>query len=265
MRNFSRIALLTICSLLITFTVPAQYQPDGLRAPLGSTLRPDALAAHAKGKTNHIAAHQLQYIGIPRDEFEFYAASQRNSQWCWAASIQMVLNYYGISIEQEQIVARTYGTDPYGRLPNWGGSFEDITSNLNNWSIDNNGDPYIVKASVLAGAPTPVHLLDELEKKHPVIIAYASSPASGHAVVITAASYTPSPYGPIIQSLIVRDPLQTGGRAEYPGASLAQYIQSHWYIRVEKGRNPGGNKGHTCDQSLGAPFRSGELSLSSTI
>ena len=239
MRSLNRIALLIICLLLITLTILAQYQPNRVKPSLRSTL---LLDVPAKGTENYILAQQPLYVGIPRNEFEFSAASQLNSQWCWAASIQMVLNYYGVSITQPQIVARTYGTDPYGRLPNWGGSFQAITANLNNWNVDNNGDPYIVRASVSAGAPTPVYLLRELEAKHPVIIGYASGPASAHAVVITAASYMPSPNGPIIQSLIVRDPwpseinVQNHGRVEYPGASLAQYIQAHWYIRVQKSK-----------------------------
>ena len=36
--------------------------------------------------------------GVPSDQFEFFAAAsqagrQRQSNWCWAASVQMVLNY----------------------------------------------------------------------------------------------------------------------------------------------------------------------------
>lgn len=173
---------------------------------------------------------------------EYFASDQRNSQWCWAASIQMVFNYYGVDIQQEQIVARTYGVDPYGRLPNWGGNFQNITQNLNNWSVDNRGRPYVVTAMLGQGAPTPAILLGELSQGRPLIIAYATGPGSGHAVVVTGASYTPSPYGPIIQSLIVRDPwpspenVSNRGRVEYPGAILASKIQHYWYVYINRQR-----------------------------
>ena len=179
-----------------------------------------------------------QYVGIPSQQMNYFAASQQNSQWCWAASIQMVLNYYGINISQQQIVARTYGVAPNGQLPNWAGSFQAITANLNNWNVDNKGHPYTVMASLNWGAPTPAVLLQELSHGRPVIIGYRSGPNSGHAVVITAASYTPTPQGPIIQSVVVRDPwpspqnIQTRGRVEYPGAQIASVMQAYWYIRV---------------------------------
>lgn len=181
---------------------------------------------------------QPQYVGIPSAQMNFVAAAQKNSQWCWAASIQMVLNYYGVNISQEQIVARTYGVDSYGNLPNWAGTFQAITANLNNWNVDNFGRQYSVGASLNWGAPTPAILLQELSQGRPVIVGYKSGANSGHAVVITAVSYAQSPNGPIIQSIVVRDPwpspqnIQTAGRVEYPGSQLASLMQAYWYIRV---------------------------------
>ncbi len=182
---------------------------------------------------------QPQYVGIPSAQMNFVAAAQNNSQWCWAASIQMVLNYYGVSISQEQIVARTYGVDPYGNLPNWAGSFQAITANLNNWNVDNFGNHYSVMASLNWGAPSPAVLLQELSQGRPVIVGYSSGPSTGHAVVITAASYIPSASGPIIQSVVARDPwpspqnIQTAGRVEYPGAQFGSLMQAYWYVRVQ--------------------------------
>ena len=186
-------------------------------------------------------ASAQQYVGIPREAMEYVTSDQHNSQWCWAASIQMILNYYKVDIAQEQIVARTFGLDPYGRLPDWGGDFKAITANLNNWNIDNRGRPYIVSAKLGRGAPTPAILIEELSKRRPVMVGYATGPNSRHAVVITGASFSPSPQGPIIHSLIVRDPEPTRqnfrkrGRIEYPGEFLAQRMEHFWYIRV-KGR-----------------------------
>lgn len=182
---------------------------------------------------------QPTYVGISSNNFNYFASSQRNSNWCWAASLQMIFNYYGVNITQEQIVARSYGIDPYGQLPNWVGSFQVITANLNNWSVDNNGRNYAVSATLHWGAPTPAILVQELTAQRPVLISYKSGPNTGHAVVITAVSYTPSANGPIIQSIVVRDPwpseqnINTNGRIEYPGQEIANLIQTHWYIRVQ--------------------------------
>lgn len=93
-------------------------------------------------------SQQATYVGIPSEKFNFFVSSQRNSNWCWAASLQMIFNYYNVNITQEQIVERSYGTDPNGELPNWTGNFQVITSNLNNWNVDNEGRQYAVSASL---------------------------------------------------------------------------------------------------------------------
>src|SRR5690606_1346325 len=51
------------------------------------------------------------YVGVPTSDFSAIATfgKQRNTNWCWAACIQMVLNYYNIPVAQEQIVKRTLG------------------------------------------------------------------------------------------------------------------------------------------------------------
>ena len=182
---------------------------------------------------------QERYIGIPPARMDYFAAGQRQSQWCWAASIQMVLNYYGVAISQEQIVARTYGMDPFGRPPNRAGSLQLITANLNNWNIDNQGRLYTVTASLRMEAPTPTILIQELSQQKPIIVVYSSGPNSSHAVVVTAARFISSPQGAIILSLVVRDPwpseqnISNLGRIEHPGRNLASLIQAHWYIQVQ--------------------------------
>jgi len=181
---------------------------------------------------------QAQYVGIPKVEFDAVYAEQENSEWCWAASIQMILNYYGINISQAEIVARSYGVSPTGDLPDWSGSWDVITANLNNWSIDDNGTHYVVSAAMGTGPPPPALLVSELSSQRPVLVAYMSSPQTGHAVVATAVSYAPSMMGPIVASIIVRDPwpspanIAFEGHVEYPGSVLARDITAYWIIRV---------------------------------
>ena len=186
----------------------------------------------------------VQQVGIPSGEMDFVAAAQQNSQWCWAAAIQMVLGFHGVAITQQQIVARTYGTDWWGNLPDWAGSFEAITANLNNWSIDNYGQHYAVAATMYWGAPAPDVLIDELWNRRPVIIGYRSGPSSGHAVVVTAATYSQTMLGTTIHSIVVRDPWPSAanvynrGRTEYDGATLARATSAHWFISVARSLPP---------------------------
>jgi hypothetical protein len=183
------------------------------------------------------------YVGITADKFNYFASTQRNSEWCWAASIQMMFNYYGIDISQEQIVARSFNKDQNEKLPNVTGDLKVITENLNNWSIDNQGKAYQVNAKLHYGPPTPTYLVKELANERPVMIGYQTGPNTGHAVLITACSYIPTKNGPQIRSVIVRDPWPSpenkasAGRIEYWGHSIAKLIQTHWYVRVNSDPN----------------------------
>lgn len=182
-------------------------------------------------------AQKIYYVGIPGAKLNYVVANQEKTQWCWAASIQMVLNYYHVNITQRQIVERTYGKNRHGELPDWAANMQTIHSNLNNWSVDNNGKTYIVNAQFGAGAPEPFFLIQELSSHRPVIIGYESD-FGGHAVVVTALSYYKTPMGPVIRSIIVRDPLPANceqgkkGRIEYEASSLVDRIIGHWFIRV---------------------------------
>ncbi len=182
-------------------------------------------------------AQKIFYVGIPGSKLNYVGSIQKKPQWCWAASIQMVLNYYNIAIKQEQIVERTYGREVNGQLPNWTASIGTIHMNLNNWSVDNTGKRYIVNAQFGYGAPEPIYLIEELRQQRPVIIGYQSN-SGGHAVVITALSYYESDYGPVISSIIVRDPYPeqncgaSNGRVEYDAETLVNRITAHWFVRV---------------------------------
>ncbi|MEO5917848.1 MAG: papain-like cysteine protease family protein [Luteolibacter sp.] len=180
-------------------------------------------------------------VGLSSNMMNFAAASQEGSQWCWAASIQMVFQRYGVNISQTRIVTRSYGTDQFGHPPNWPGSWQVITANLNNWNLDEvTGMPYQVACQFGQGAPPPTILINELANGCPVILAYRSSPTSGHAVVITGARYYPTPTGPNVVSVIVRDPwpspenIANRGRKEYEAAQFAQLMQGYWLVRVQR-------------------------------
>jgi hypothetical protein len=195
-------------------------------------LRKTAVAAIALPRVAPI------YVGIPREHFNGSYAEQESEHWCWAASIQMILDYYGVVITQEHIVARSFGLDPRGRLPDFSGSFQVITANLNLESFDLTGRRYQVQAKFGAGAPRPNMLLEELNAQFPMLLCYRNAANRGHVVVATGASYVPSPDGPSVESVVVRDPWPSPenrwslGRVEHSGLSLASRMTAHWQIRV---------------------------------
>ena len=188
------------------------------------------------GGVNFSSAQKIYYVGIPNAKMNYYASYQQKPQWCWAASIQMVLKYYGVNLSQKQIVRRTYG-QTNGELPDWAASIETIHKNLNHKGVDLDGRHYIVNAQVGMGAPDPMLLISELSHKRPIVIGYHAD-IGGHVVLITAVSYYESNRGPIIRTIVVRDPSPDTenhfmeGRVEFDGATLAKLIDAYWLVRV---------------------------------
>jgi hypothetical protein len=182
-------------------------------------------------------AQKVYYVGIPNSSMDYFASAQQKPQWCWAASIQMLMNYYHVDLDQYQIVKRTYGSNYSGELPNWAASIETIHLNLNHAGVDKRGNHYIVNAQAGFGPPEPMLLIRELSHKRPVIIGYQAN-FGGHVVLITAVSYYQTAVGPVIRSIIVRDPLPemnnrfNNGRIEYDAATLASRIDAYWFVRV---------------------------------
>lgn len=168
-------------------------------------------------------------IGFRTDEVNQFAAAQKGSQWCWAACIQMVLGSQGISVSQEDIVRRTYGCDPFGRLPDWSASDQTITANLNGWAHRVNGEQVKVRARQFIGAPPPDVIVNELSNRRPIILAYKTSPFSGHVVLCTAATVLQGPQGAVLNSVIVRDPMS--GRQEVQPFALNAVV-GYWVIDV---------------------------------
>jgi hypothetical protein len=176
-------------------------------------------------------------IGIPSATFNFVASAQETEVWCWAASVQMILNYYGLSVTQAEVVSRIFGGPAVTTA-----SDSVISAALNGWGFNKFGRPVTITSWGAPGPPNPAVLLNELSQGHPILLTFQSGPNSGHAVVITAASYFPTPQGPQIVRLIIRDPYPTSvnvqnlGRVDVGGPALGPFIatvRSHWLVRVQ--------------------------------
>lgn len=145
--------------------------------------------------------NQICTTGIPSAEMQMVYAAQRQSQWCWAASLEMIFRYYGMPIRQEQIVRETFGQEI--NLP---ARKEVILGNVNRTWIAR-GRHFRVSSDFTT--ITPDVAAWELMEKRPLIVG-----TMGHAMVLTAMTYQRAMNGagqPV--QVLVRDPWPgNGGR-----------------------------------------------------
>jgi hypothetical protein len=207
--------------------------------------------------TAFVSQAQVQYVGIP--SVTFTPAAQQQDEWCWAASIQMILNYYHIPISQQMVVDRVKG----GPIDQ-GGSDGDISTSLNGWAPGIDGSVKAVSSTTSAGPPPYLMLLQELSNQHPILLTFATGPNGGHAVVITGASYLRTPMGPTVNSIIIRDPwpspqnVATQGRVEIAGANLLSFlhkVRSYWIVSVSDAApvETSATDSHTVDHPVHSP------------
>lgn len=129
--------------------------------------------------------------GIPTREFEYMRAtsinqgSQIQSNWCWAACVQMVLNYHGLYVSQTNVVTRIYGS-PYVNAP---ANEQQILGALSGWAPDARGRYSGINA--LGGYTNVQEIINGLSGKWPLIIGMTNPNTNiGHAYVLTGIFYS---------------------------------------------------------------------------
>lgn len=131
---------------------------------------------------------------------------QYKDNWCWAACVQMVLDYYGLSVSQSRIVEQAYGDD-YDFTANK----YDIIDALNGWYV--NG--YTVRANYerYKNAKT---LIDAIANGSPLIIGLNERYTStGHAYVLTHIYFTKDYNGNMTPTrVVVINPAKSGDLEE---------------------------------------------------
>lgn len=170
--------------------------------------------------------------GIKSNEFAFFAARQNKPNWCWAACVQMVLNYHGLMVTQEAVLQRVFGaqidvpgqpqhilTALSGWAPNMGGGFSAIQAS-----------PYVFQGS---------QIVQDLAWKYPLIVGLKPRTGSGtgHAYVLTAVVYgvNPSNNEPIFQGVILRDPWPTSpSRQEMSWAEFQNRVMFWARVHVQR-------------------------------
>lgn len=139
--------------------------------------------------------------GVP--SITFKQAYQEKNEWCWAACISMVFDFYHHSVDQKRIVKETWGV-----VTDMPGAPAGILRDLNREWKDDNGKGFVCRGDMLS-----VNLntaIKDLQDGHPLIIG-----AIGHATVLTAVTCAVDTYTTkfAIQQVVVRDPWPgNGGR-----------------------------------------------------
>jgi len=143
-----------------------------------------------------VSTYLLELLSSPE-----FAGKQRSLNWCWAASIQMVLNYHGLHATQEGVVMRRFG-----QLIDRPGSELDMIDSLTGFAFYRDGRAARAEAS--SERPGDRELIEDLALGNPLIIGLKMPGLSvGHAFVVTSANYHYLPDGtPVIESLTLRDP-----------------------------------------------------------
>lgn len=160
-------------------------------------------------------------VGLRSPVADLFARQQPfQSQWCWAACIEMVAAYYGYELPQEKIVASIFG-GTYD-MPADAGIF---LAALNRPWQDMQGRRIMASCEVLYGAGQmaanrpDLMAIERLYGDMPIIIGTV-----GHAMVLSALEYVPAPGGndATVTGAMVRDPWP-----ESPGRR--QLSPQEWY------------------------------------
>ncbi len=148
------------------------------------------------GDSNNYVASVLS------DDFNFVFAEQNSSNWCWAACIEMVLNYQGLPVTQQDVVLKAYG-DLIDRPADC--SMTEFCAN--GWYYGGN--------TVYAESdynPTSFDFIDQLANEYPVIVGL-NMPGQqvGHAYVLTGVYFYKTNIGTdyekkVPYKVVLRDP-----------------------------------------------------------
>ena len=118
------------------------------------------------------------YFGIDIDKIKSIYTSQENASWCWAASIQVVLKYYGVDVSQKDIVSKIFS-----RYDN-----NKIDMSLDNATItdllNNKIKELDICATINSFANSKNKILCELHQNRPVLLSYLLNENIAHIVVV---------------------------------------------------------------------------------
>lgn len=164
----------------------------------------------------------LQTAQVSFQQLAQVVTQQQCEEWCWAACISMLFDFYGHPLTQAEIVQATYGNVIC--LP--AGSSTTIGRDLSRTYVDDRGVPFssqvVAAYDFLNGINTFDNrlIINELNTNNPML--YANTQ---HAMVMFAASYFATDAEPNIQSVQVVDPWPFSPR--FHPLSPAEMVPAH--------------------------------------
>lgn len=166
-------------------------------------------------------------VGIPTSQFNFVAATQAQTEWCWAASVQMILNWYNVPVKQSDVVNRIYH-----RAVDAAASEDAITVALSGTAYDRRGRKVRLQAERRRGTPAAGELMSEMSLRHPMLVTVHSTRRMLHAVVVTSVETIDGDEGSTITAITFRDPKpnlrgrHTAGSVRVSGSDLTRFLSS---------------------------------------
>jgi hypothetical protein len=127
-------------------------------------------------------------VQIDFNKFASAFSPQRQSEWCWAACISNIFNYYGHPVAQERIVKQIYGAAVNAPAV----TAQIIAQSVNRPWVDDNGVPFRATLTAAYDARAGVFainnafMIQELLAGRPILVCNAS-----HCMVNTLIDYSP--------------------------------------------------------------------------
>jgi hypothetical protein len=130
----------------------------------------------------------------------FSTAKQEGNFWCWAACIEMVLRYRGLDVSQDAIVQKIFGA----RVDTTGQPEQILQALWGEWPNVADGTSKVYTEGYKGLFP---NFVQDLINGYPLIVGLNFGTQTGHAVVLTAVSFTTDVYGRYYPlSVVFRDP-----------------------------------------------------------
>lgn len=186
-----------------------------------------SLSAFPQGRIYQLGTGNDYAAAIKTEKFTFYAAKQDADNWCWAACIQMVLDYQGLFVEQCEIVKKAFGMSDCSNMP---ANCSTTKAGAEGWRIGNR----IVKATIDSKADCS-HLVDQLAYKNPVVVGLNMPPNSiGHAYVLTAIFFRYNSLNEKIPyKVVLRDPWPPNqSRQEFGWSDFKSRVNCITYVTL---------------------------------
>ncbi len=149
---------------------------------------------------------QFERLALPR-----WKGRQRRSNWCWAASAQMLLNHAGYPVNQEvfSLLKNGYIQDQPGSMFDTVRVIERL-NHLKNLNVNFEFVPRL--------AP---HLIQQFLLNRPLMVLLRLGGEIGHFVVLEGVTYDLVFGQPVIRTLVLRDPEQ--------GAPSIREVNWEWF------------------------------------